>query len=172
MKKGLLITLVILAVVVVIVVIMLNRDTSDTNTNTNQTVNTSSGSVSSATPAPGSDGNVNELSVSQGAMDESDDETVKAGTTEVGVSASTGFVPRTVTISVGDTVRWMNEGASTVYVAPDDHPTHVAYSGIWDDDGTGQIGPGETYSFTFTTAGTYSYHDHLNPNNTGTVIVQ
>ncbi len=94
-----------------------------------------------------------------------------AQSASVSVSSS-GFSPASVTIGVGGTVTWTNSGSSAVYVAPDFHPSHLRYRGIWDDDGTGNIGPGERYSFTFAQAGTYSYHDHLNPSRVGTVIVQ
>ncbi len=92
-------------------------------------------------------------------------------TTTVTVT-SEGFSPATVTIKVGDTVQWKNESDATVYVAPDTHPSHTKYAGTWDDDGTGRIGSGETYSFTFPKAGTYTYHDHLRSVRTGAVIVE
>ncbi len=43
------------------------------------------------------------------------------------------------------------------------------------DDGTfdtGVLDPGATYSFTFKTAGTYSFHDQLDPNIKGTITVK
>ncbi len=83
-----------------------------------------------------------------------------------------GFSPNAKTIAVGQAIGWINNSSSTVYVAPDNHPSHMKYSGVWDDNGAGQISAGQTYTFTFTKAGTYTYHDHLNPSRTGTIIVQ
>ncbi len=85
---------------------------------------------------------------------------------------SEGFQPNTVTITLGDVVRWTNNTSSTVYVAPDNHPSHTKYAGIWDDNGAGQIAPGSSYTFTFPQKGTFTYHDHLDSSKTGTIVVQ
>lgn len=74
------------------------------------------------------------------------------------------YQPQTVTINVGDTVVWNNTGASY----------HTATSLIgqavtWD---TGYLQPGQTYSFTFTKAGNFSYYCSPHPDMTGTVVVQ
>lgn len=82
-----------------------------------------------------------------------------------------GFSPKTLTIKVGDSVTWTNERSQAVYIAPDNHPDHQKYAGIWDDDGTGRIAKDESYTMTFTQAGSYTYHDHLNSSMTGTVVV-
>ncbi len=83
-----------------------------------------------------------------------------------------GFSPKTLTISVGDTVLWTNATNGSVYIAPDDHPSHTKYEGVWDDTGEGNIASAEDYSFTFTKAGTYTYHNHLNTAQTGTIVVE
>ncbi len=57
------------------------------------------------------------------------------------------FSPTPVTINVGDTVIWTNHGSV-------DH-TSTSDTGLWD---SGYIAPGGTYSFTFSSAGTYDYH--------------
>jgi sugar lactone lactonase YvrE len=58
---------------------------------------------------------------------------------------SFGYEPPAITVRVGDTVRWVN-------------PTgiqHTATStGVFD---SGSVGQGETFTFTFTTAGTFDY---------------
>ncbi|MBI3956713.1 MAG: cupredoxin domain-containing protein [Candidatus Kerfeldbacteria bacterium] len=86
--------------------------------------------------------------------------------------ASSGFSPKTVQVKKGGSVTWTNNTSSTVYIAPNDHPTHIRYQGVWDDDGRGQIAPGETYTMTFTKTGTYGYHDHNDSLVTGTVVVE
>lgn len=84
---------------------------------------------------------------------------------------SSGFSPSTLTISAGDTVKWVNQTSSSVHVAPDNHPTHGRYRGIW-DDAEQEITNGESYSHTFTTAGTFGYHDHNRSSREGSIIVK
>jgi plastocyanin len=70
-----------------------------------------------------------------------------------------GFSPGTVTIAVGDTVRWTNDGAVA-------HTTNGA--GAWD---SGTMGPEATFSRTFDTAGTFNYVCGIHGSMTGMVIV-
>ncbi len=90
---------------------------------------------------------------------------------DVTVTAS-GFEPKSLTIKTGDTVIWTNNADRTVFIAPDDHPTHTKYAGVWDDDGTGNIAVDESYEFTFEQAGAYTYHNHLQPTVTGTIVAE
>ena len=85
---------------------------------------------------------------------------------------SSGFSPRTITINVGDTVVWTNNDSQSHYIAPNDHPVHLKYQGTWNDDGTGNISNGETYTKLFSKSGIYEYHDHWNPELTGIVVVE
>lgn len=125
------------------------------NTNVSATTN-STADTTAATPATNA-ANVNE--------------TVVASGTTVTV-LGTGFLPKSLTIKAGQTVTWINEAGTEVYIAPDIHPSHKKYAGTWDDTGAGNIQNGESYSFTFTKAGTYTYHDHLSSSLIGTVIVE
>ncbi|HEY1074827.1 MAG TPA: cupredoxin domain-containing protein [Patescibacteria group bacterium] len=79
------------------------------------------------------------------------------------------FSPRSLTIKVGDTVRFLNNGSQSIWVASDPHPVHTKYSAF---DAERGYAPGETYSFTFTKAGTWTYHNHLNSSQTGTIVVE
>lgn len=81
----------------------------------------------------------------------------------------TGFSPTSVTLVVGDTVRWTNVSAANyVEIASDPHPTHTEYPAL----NLGTVNPnGGTASLTFSDSGTFGYHNHLNPGHTGTVIV-
>lgn len=128
-----------------------NQNTNSSNTNAAVTANTNSNPTNT---------NANTS------------QNTNATTTKFVAITRTGFDPQTVTVALGGTVTWANNDSSQHYVAPNNHPTHVLYAGIWDDNGTGNIGPGQTYSQTFSVAGTYHYHDHTNPSTTGTVIVQ
>lgn len=84
-------------------------------------------------------------------------------------TTSNGFVPVTMTILTGQSITWVNEDAVSHQVNSDPHPTHRLYPIL---NTVGLINPGESKSVTFTTPGAYTYHDHLNPQLKGTVIVQ
>ena len=92
-------------------------------------------------------------------------ETVIAGASTPGVDAFVHikdfeFTPATVTITVGGTVKWTNDGPSTHTVTADD--------GSFD---SGDLSQGKTYSHTFQTAGTFAYHCSIHSSMTATVIV-
>lgn len=70
------------------------------------------------------------------------------------------FSPTPVTINAGDTVRWTNNGPST-------HTT-TSDTSLWD---SGNLGVGQTFSFTFSTVGTYAYHCAIHLSMHGSVIV-
>jgi LPXTG-motif cell wall-anchored protein len=71
------------------------------------------------------------------------------------------FAPATVTVNVGDTVTWTNNGPTAHSATADD--------GSFD---TGVYPKGESRSHTFESAGTFSYFCKPHPNMKGTVIVQ
>lgn len=90
-------------------------------------------------------------------------------TEEVRVSiTSDGFVPETVLVTTGTTVTWINEDDELHRVASNPHPTHDDLLGL---DSGEAIGLGESYSFTFDDPGEFGYHDHLDPETNGTVVV-
>ena len=90
---------------------------------------------------------------------------------EIKVTYNTqGFSPKTVTIKKGETVVFENKTGKKASVASDEHPTHLLYP-EFDQYKTEQRGKGE-FRFTFEKAGTWNYHDHLNANMTGTVVVK
>ncbi|MBI2599905.1 cupredoxin domain-containing protein [Candidatus Daviesbacteria bacterium] len=80
-----------------------------------------------------------------------------------------GFSPSEIIVKVGDTVTWVNSDSEQHQVNSSPHPTHTDYQPL---NTVGLIGAGESKSLTFPTAGTYKYHDHLNPQLTGTVTVE
>ncbi len=87
------------------------------------------------------------------------------------------FSPAAVTVKVGTTVKWTNNGPSA--------HTATSNTGTWDSGqvsgptsggGYGGGSAGGTYQHTFMAAGTYDYHcsNHppsLNPGFTGTIMV-
>ena len=83
--------------------------------------------------------------------------------------SDTGFSPTSLSVKVGDTVTFQNESSKDMWVASAPHPTHTAYPEF---DAKADTTAGGSYMFTFTKAGTWKYHNHLNPSMTGTIIVQ
>lgn len=82
--------------------------------------------------------------------------------------SSSGFLPKSITIKAGETVTWMNSDSINHTVNSAVHPTHLVYPAL----NLGTIKPGAQVSLEFPKAGTYQYHDHLNPSLTGAVIVE
>jgi plastocyanin len=95
---------------------------------------------------------------------------------------SAGFSPKDVTISVGQKVTFVNDTTGPMWVASDAHPTHTDFDGT--DRATHCSGtytgptpfdecqPGSTYTFVFTKAGTFPFHNHMAAQYEGTVTVQ
>lgn len=83
-----------------------------------------------------------------------------ATTKTVNIYGST-FSPKSVTITAGDTIKWVNR----------DNATHQVYG-----QGGRFVSPilkqGQSWSFTFNAAGSYSYKDELHPKLTGTIGVK
>jgi len=83
--------------------------------------------------------------------------------------SSSGFSPQNITIAVGESVTWLNEDTENHQIQSAVHPTHRLYPPL---NTVGLLKPGEKKSLSFPTAGTYKYHDHLNPSLTGSVTVE
>lgn len=79
-----------------------------------------------------------------------------------------GFSPATLTISAGQTVTWVNQSGEMATINSDPHPTHTNYTPL----NLGGFASGASLSLSFPTAGTYGYHNHLNPSERGTIIVK
>lgn len=81
---------------------------------------------------------------------------------------SSGFVPQSITVKAGEMVTWVNSDSVNHDLRSAVHPTHLVYPPL----NLGLIKPGEEKSLSFPKAGTYKYHDHLNPSSTGSVTVE
>ena len=84
------------------------------------------------------------------------------------ILTSTGFSPKTVTIKAGDKVVWNNESGKDATVDSTPHPVHTSYPPL----NLGGFSDGETLELVFEDTGTYSYHNHLNASQTGSVTVE
>ncbi len=71
------------------------------------------------------------------------------------------FMPPQITIPAGTTVVWMNQEASLAHTITSD-------TGLWD---SGEVQPGQTFSFTFMNPGTFTYHCKIHPFMHGTIVV-
>lgn len=70
------------------------------------------------------------------------------------------FNPNSLTVQTGTTVNWVNLDSNTHRVTSD--------SDVFD---SGNLSKDQSYSFTFSQPGTYTYHCTLHPNEVGTIIV-
>ena len=73
---------------------------------------------------------------------------------------SNGFVPSVMSIRTGQTVTWVNKTNANQQVIADD----ASFASL-------VLAPGAKFSHTFPTAGTFGYHDGLQPTLKGTVVV-
>jgi plastocyanin len=91
--------------------------------------------------------------------------TTTSGSVSIPVGARTagsaGYTPNPVTITAGSTVTWTNNDTIA--------HTSTSDTGVFD---SGNIAPGERYSFTFNTRGTFPYHCTLHPGMVASVVVQ
>lgn len=98
--------------------------------------------------------------------------------------AGQGYSPASVTIPVGGAVTFVNNSSVDMWPAVDEHPTHTqydataraehcaaSYTGPSPFDACRRVPAGESWSFTFTKAGTWKYHDHVDASKRGTIIV-
>ena len=81
---------------------------------------------------------------------------------------STGFEPQTLTVTVGTKVTWTNSSDTTGNVSSAPHPAHTGYPPL----NLGDFPADGSVSLVFDTAGTYKYHNHLNPTQFGSITVQ
>src|SRR5215472_8940858 len=75
--------------------------------------------------------------------------------------ANFAFSPASLTVKVGTKVSWTNNDSVTHTVTAD--------KGAFN---SGPLTPGSTFSFTFTKAGTYSYHCNIHRSMMATIVVQ
>lgn len=88
-----------------------------------------------------------------------------------------GYSPNTITVKKGETVTFKNNSSQSMWTASAVHPTHRGYPttggciGSTFDACQG-IQPGNSWSFKFDIVGTWKYHNHLSPGDTGTIVVK
>ena len=85
--------------------------------------------------------------------------TASAGTAAVTIKGF-AFNPPEVTVAAGSTVTWTNQDSFT-------HTT-TGKDGVWDST---DLPTGQSFSFTFDTAGTFTYICNIHPSMAGTIVV-
>ena len=79
------------------------------------------------------------------------------------------FEPKDLQIKTGEKVKFENLDQVDRWPASNIHPTHLIYPEF---DPKKAIAPGFSWQFKFERAGTFKFHDHLNPALAGTIIVE
>jgi plastocyanin len=82
-----------------------------------------------------------------------------------------GFIPASISLKKGSQLTWQNNDERPHQVIFGPHPVHQSLMGLKNIESPA-LATNESFTFTFETTGTFSYHDEFNPlNSTGVVIV-
>lgn len=79
-----------------------------------------------------------------------------------------GFVPSSVTVKSGDKISVQNKSSRSLQFSSAPHPSHTENREL----NQNTLPAGGSQTFTVTTKGRFGFHDHLNPSNTGTLVVE
>lgn len=90
-----------------------------------------------------------------------------SATKETKIDIVNGAYPN-ITVTTGEKVTWTNKGSIAIRISSDPHPAHTDLPGF----DSPNIATGQSYSYTFTKAGIFSYHNHLTPSSKGIVTVK
>jgi len=80
-----------------------------------------------------------------------------------------GFSPKEITIKKGQTITFINKSSNLMWVASDDHPSHMIYPEF---DAKKGYSNQENYTFTFDKIGEWGYHNHLRSSDKATIFVE
>lgn len=79
-----------------------------------------------------------------------------------------GFSPATITVTAGTAITVKNDSSSPLQFSSDPHPAHTDEEEL----NLSTLSPGKSSTFTVTETGTFGFHNHLDEDATGTLIVQ
>ncbi len=91
----------------------------------------------------------------------------KAETNNV-LLTNAGFEPKDIVVKTGTKVVWVNKSGKAATVNSDNHPTHRLYPFL----NLGEFSDGSSLEVVFDKAGKYTYHNHYNSAQVGSVTVQ
>lgn len=80
-----------------------------------------------------------------------------------------GFQPASLSVKAGTVVIWDNQDTKPHRVAANPYGSHTTLPSL---DSKSNIATNGSYRYKFTQKGTFNYHDELNPQVNGTVIVK
>ena len=78
------------------------------------------------------------------------------------------FSPQQTTVKSGETVKITNNSQQEMSFNSDPHPVHTDDT----DLNVGTVEPGQSKTFTVTKKGSFGYHNHLDPSQTGQITIQ
>ncbi len=156
MKKGIIVSVIIVLALIVIGTFLINNSDKDVDTSESENL----------PPLPPG----------------FETENIEAVTWDVKITEN-GFEPKLLEINEGDIVQWTNEVGRQSWPASAVHPSHTLYPGSGIEkcetnqeeeifDACRGLGFGGIYRFVFTEKGNWNYHDHLKSSVTGTIIVK
>jgi len=149
-KSGLIIGAIALLVVVAGVVVLTNKP------------NTTKMSSNSTSPSAGDSSNANKTSPSA-------DSSNQVSQAENTISyTNNGFSPASLTVKSGTTITIRNDSSGLLQFNSDPHPQHTGDPEL----NVGSISHGASKTVKVTKSGSHGYHNHINPDQTGTLIVQ
>jgi len=104
-------------------------------------------------------------------------DSVSAATTKTVSISGFSFAPATITVNVGDTVKWVHDASATGHSVTADNGSFDSSPSCSFSNSSACLGANATYSHTFNTAGTFRYYCrvHGGPGGTGmsgTVVVK
>jgi plastocyanin len=143
----------LLTIVTLLLTLIISPSCSNDDDATAPSTTTSSGSTTGTTAGSTS-------GTTAGSTSSTTSTTTQSTTQNVSVMDNM-FTPATMTVSVGTTVIWTNNGGVT--------HTVTSNSGLFD---SGNLTPGKTFQFKFTSAGSYPYHCNIHSGMTGSITVQ
>lgn len=79
-----------------------------------------------------------------------------------------GFEPSTLTVPVGTRVLWTNTGQTMRQIASNPYPRNDSLPNLKSEI----LNNKQTYSYSAQTAGTFGYHDQLQPTINGTLVIK
>jgi plastocyanin len=149
----------VVAIVVVLIIIgaiigLKGSDNKNSSTTTTQptTQNTTSTNQTAEPSAQSSNSSSTDQTQSQNTITYSND----------------SFSPSTLTVKAGTTVTVKNASSQAIQFDSDPHPVHTDNT----DLNVGVISAGQSKTFLTNRTGSFGYHNHLNPSETGTLVVQ
>lgn len=80
---------------------------------------------------------------------------------------SKGFEPERISIKKGEVVVWVNKSGKEATVNSANHPTHKLFPVL----NLGSFSNGSSVQARIYRVGEFRYHNHLNPSQTGTIVV-